>query len=288
MTVCAVMLVKDEADVIEATVRHLLTQVDYVIVADNLSTDGTRDVLKSIRDDVGERRMLVRDDDEPGYYQARKTTALAQIAYEAGFEWVVPCDADEVWHSAFGRLGDVLTQHSESGYDVVTAEMYDHVPTSKDDPDDANPTTRIRWRRERRGALPKVACRLRPDLQIGMGNHVASYTDTQHVLVREWGVTIRHFPYRSPEQFVRKAVNGLAAYEAAPDVGDEYGGHWRAYGQMVRDHGEQAAIDWYHAWFYSDAPPALPRSARESDRAAGLEPGRLKDDPAPVEATPSA
>lgn len=43
--VCAVMLVKDESDIIETTIRHLLWHVDEVIVADNMSTDGTYDIL---------------------------------------------------------------------------------------------------------------------------------------------------------------------------------------------------------------------------------------------------
>src|SRR5258706_10050034 len=98
------MLVKDESDVIADTVAHLLSQVDEVIVADNLSTDGTRDLLETMP-------VTVIDDREVGYYQSAKMTKLARLALSHGHEWVVPCDADEVWYSLFGRLADVLADH---------------------------------------------------------------------------------------------------------------------------------------------------------------------------------
>lgn len=261
------MLVKDEADVIEATVRHLLTQVDHVIVSDNASTDGTSDLLAQLPVDV-------LYDPVAGYYQAAKTTRLAMLALEQGHEWVVPCDADEIWYSVFGRLGDVLAAHT--GIDLVTAEMYDHVPSAEDDPAQLDPTVRIGWRRRSRGALPKVACRLEQGLRIKMGNHSARYARTAST--SEWGITIRHFPYRSPEQFVRKAVNGAAAYAAAgKDIPEGFGGHWRGYGKMVADHGEQAGHDWFHRWFWTDAPPLPPLGCRDDPTVE-----TLLYDPAPV------
>ena len=48
MTTAAVTMVRDEADIIETTVRHMLTQVDVVIVADNRSVDGTREIVEQL------------------------------------------------------------------------------------------------------------------------------------------------------------------------------------------------------------------------------------------------
>lgn len=266
MTVAAVMMAKDESDIIETTVRHLLTQVDEVIVADNLSSDGTYEILQGLPVD-----LLV--DDEVGYYQAAKTTRLAYRALEHGHSWVVPCDADEIWYSNNGRVSELLEL---TGAMIVTAEMFDHVPTTDDDPNELDPVLRIGWRRRERGTLPKVACRLDPNLRIAMGNHSAHYTDAREVATLVHGLVIRHFPYRSEGQFVKKAVNGAAAYKAATDLPESYGGHWRGYGEMVERAGEQAAIDWFHAWFHSDAPPLPPPACRGSDQL------RLIYDPAPV------
>lgn len=272
------MLVKDEADIIEATVRHLLTQLDYIVVADNMSSDGTYDILEGLAHGDADGSMMLVRDEEVGYYQSRKTTAIAQSAMLLGHDWVVPCDADEIWYSTFGRLADVIEENGRAS-DLLTAELFDHVPTRVDDPFENDPTRRIRWRRRARGVLPKIAARLTPGLSIGMGNHNAFHNDLQ-TRTTEWAVSIRHFPYRSEEQFVRKAINGAAAY-AATDLPEDFGGHWRGYGAMVADHGEQAAVDWYHAWFYSDDPPLPPAAARVVAEGEEETP-TLIEDPAPI------
>ena len=53
-----VSMVRDEEDIIGATVRHLLGQVDAVLIADNRSIDGTRDVLA----DIMEQEPLINPD----------------------------------------------------------------------------------------------------------------------------------------------------------------------------------------------------------------------------------
>ena len=101
-------MVKDEADIVAATVAHMCGQVDAVIVADNNSTDGTRDILDGLP-------VTVVDDPDPAYYQSRKMTALAGRArVEFDATWVIPFDADEWWYSPHGRIADVLEQHSST------------------------------------------------------------------------------------------------------------------------------------------------------------------------------
>ena len=73
MAVVAVTMVKNEADVIETTIRHIAAHVDHVIVADNGSTDGTRELLDELPCEV-------IDDPDPAYYQSRKMSALADYA----------------------------------------------------------------------------------------------------------------------------------------------------------------------------------------------------------------
>ena len=95
-SVWAVMLVRDEEDVIAGTLDHLLRQgVAGVIVADHGSTDGTWRLLQ----DAARRssKVHVLRDSEPGFYQGAKTSYLARQAWRAGADWVVPVDADEHW-----------------------------------------------------------------------------------------------------------------------------------------------------------------------------------------------
>lgn len=257
MSVAAVMLVKDEADIIETTVRHLLASgVDEVIVGENLSTDGTVEILEALAVETG--TVVVYSDAEVGYYQDRKTTELAQLALLRGHRWVIPCDADEIWHPNDLRpLGDFL---AGVGPDVMLVEalVYNHLATDADDPDETNPVRRLRWRQRNHG-MKKVACRLRPDLRIHMGNHDAS---TDGSAVRAGGLSVRHFSWRSADQYVRKIRNGAAAY-AATNLDQRYGVGWR----MMEGKTDAELVAHFMEWFFIRDPGSDPT---------------LIDDPAPL------
>jgi hypothetical protein len=240
MVVAGISMVRDEADIIESTVRHMLDQVDVVIVADNRSTDGTRDILESLP-------VVVIDDAEVGYFQSDKMTRLAHLAREEfDADWVVPFDADEWWYSPQGRIRDVLVDCAV--WPIVSAELYDHVATGLDPAGD--PVKVMGWRRTSPAALPKVACQTAPDLVIEQGNHGAHYDAPAPVTP---GLVIRHFPYRSPEQFARKALNGAEAY-AATDLPEDTGRHWREYGRLAEAHGVEALHDVFRRWFWVAEP----------------------------------
>lgn len=245
MTVCACLLVKDEEDVIEYTVRHLLAQVDHVMVVDNLSTDSTREILKRVGGDVrkpGIGTLDVWDDEEPGYYQADKMTAFAQRAHAEGYDWFIPCDADEYWYSPFGRIADVIADLEEREPQALFlhARMLNHVVTSLDPPEEPNPFRRIGWRLIAENALPKVACRTGPALRIGMGNHEAWNVGAVHTarqVAVDGQLVIHHFPWRSEEQFCNfgDAPIWMADYSFKPigdlAVGEEVIGYGRTPGR---------------------------------------------------------
>lgn len=228
--VAAVCMVKDEADIVEVTVGHMTRQVDYVLVADNGSTDGTRDILEGLG-------VEVIDDPEPGYFQSRKMTALALQAAAAGAEWVVPFDADEFWAVKEGRIADVLSELPPEAK-VAEAGVLDHVAT---DGPGLSP-----WRRAEVLPLRKVACRPHPDLKIAQGNHHAIYRGDPHPLTVTGLLEIRHWPHRSPEQMIRKARNGAAAY-AATNLNESYGAHWRQWGTLTDEQLREVFFEHYHS-----------------------------------------
>jgi glycosyltransferase involved in cell wall biosynthesis len=110
MTVAGICICKDEADIIRITIEHMLTQVDRVYVLDNMSTDGTTDILRYLFAEH-RGRMFWGIDKEPAYYQSRKMTELAHRVHDLdqSIDWIVPFDADEIWTSGWApRLADRL------------------------------------------------------------------------------------------------------------------------------------------------------------------------------------
>lgn len=216
-SVWAVTMVRNEEDIIGRSVRHLLSQgIDHVLVADNMSTDRTRQVVESLSDD----RVHLATDAEPAYYQGEKMSVLARAAWRSGADWIVPFDADELW---FG--GDVDVAHqlrsiaaARPGVGMVKAALHDVVPTDGLRPDldgsaflmDATPA-----------APGKVAFRAHPLARVAMGNHAAMRVGE----VAE-GLHIAHLAYRSIDQVAEKARRGAAAVEQA-GAEDSIAWHWR-------------------------------------------------------------
>lgn len=237
MSIAALLRVKNELDIIEVTVRHLAGQVDEIFVADNLSTDGTRELLHSLADDLP---LHVSHDDVFAHYMGPVITELAHDAWNCGHGWVVPTAADEIW---FGVRERILT--ARVGTQQIRADVYDHVPTLQDDAAEPNPVARMEWRkRDPNGAMypsGRFVCRVASDLVIGPGCHSAV---TRTGRGTETGLEMRHFPSRTEDQFVRKAVNGKKVYEAT-DLPAYYGVHWRAWGTVYEQQGEQALRDLY-------------------------------------------
>lgn len=246
MSTWAVSTVKDEADVIEGAVRHMLDEVDGVIVCDNGSTDNTAAILESLVDEY-DGLLVVVHDAEVAYYQSARMTRLAETAamrYSA--TWIVPFDADELWVSLGSRIRDDL---AACDADIVTAEVFTYLPSGID-PVDGGPFDTIRWRLRDALPLPKVAFRWTSGCVIHQGNHGV---DRPCGSTTTDGLRVYHYPYRSTEQFVRKAVNGSKAY-AATDLPADVGAHWRGYGEIVNRHGIEALEDVYREHFWAMSP----------------------------------
>lgn len=190
----AVTMIRDEADIIERTLRHLLNQgVDRIVVADNLSADGSGDIARSLE------RVTVVVDNEPAYYQAEKMTALIAAHAREG-EWVIPFDADEYW-SGLHNLTD--------GYDVAATYPHVHIGAG--------------CRLAGTEPLTKVAFRWRPGVTVAMGNHrVEGAGDA----VATGLIDVCHHQYRTLGQTMRKVRQGTTAYKLTT-MSDSTGSHWR-------------------------------------------------------------
>lgn len=248
--VVAVSMCKDESDVAEGMLRHLADEVDHIIVADNGSIDGTRDILGRL---AIELPLTVLDDYDPAYYQSRKVSALAELAAtDHGAEWILPVDFDELWVAHTDRIR--LALHAlDKRIRVVPAELLNHFQTAID-VDDPDPFRSMVWRQDKPAPLPKVAFRWEPGAVVHQGNHGVTLPSARQWAPDARGVLqVRHFPYRSPGQFISKARNGAAAY-AATDMPATEGAHWRAYGDLLDRFGPEGLVNVYREHFYYLSP----------------------------------
>jgi hypothetical protein len=231
MKVIGISMVKDEQDVIEHVVYHMLAQVDKVIVADNLSDDKTLGLLMAIAKD--QPRLRVLDDPDPAYYQSEKMTALAQTYAKPG-DWVVPFDADELWGVPSGEnLGDWLRNYDG---DVAAGRPWTHVRRPGETYDMSCPFRDMPFHRTVQETWPKAALRWTNDTVIEQGNHWTT-SAVPDVL------DIHHFQYRSYAHYATKVEAGRRAMELT-DLPYNSSEHWRRAAEMT----ETERHEWWHRY----------------------------------------
>lgn len=222
-SVWAVCMVRNEEDVIGHSIRHLLNQgVDHVLVADNLSTDGTPEILAMLaRQDP---RVHIAQDRVDAFYQSEKTSRLARVAWSCGADWVVPFDADEFW---FAR-GETLKQFFAGREGGLAYANFHHMVASTDD---HRPLEDVEFVMDASPSFPsKVTVRAHPLVVLLDGNHDAMRVGG----VEQSRLYVAHAKYRSPEQVARKFRQGTASVMLInPD--ENIAPHWRK-GAAFTDH----------------------------------------------------
>jgi hypothetical protein len=215
MKIVMTIVVKDEADIIDANLRyHLDAGVDFVLATDHGSSDGTTEILRRY-----EREgclQLIRQESD-AFEQGPWVTEMARTAAtRLGGDWIINADADEFWWPHAGSLQDVFAA-VPPGYGSVRG-IWRHFVLR---PDTAEPFyERMVVRREPAlepadpyCANAKVAHRADPNVRVVRGNHDAFGEGL--ALLREWvPLEILHFPIRSLEHLERKYQKTYVGHRA--------------------------------------------------------------------------
>jgi len=215
MSTClvGVTMVKNEADIIEANVRHNLRYLDRLIVLDHDSSDASARILQSLVEEGLPLTISRMGAPDPAFKQAQFTTALARGAFEKfAADYVIPIDADEFLRVSSRAALDAALAASESA--ITNLRWQTFVPS--DDDEQCHPLRSLRWRVETaKEPLTKVVISrriLEKNWRIGRGNHVVFDQDGANL---NWsagepmqGMALAHAPLRSPEQLKAKALVG--------------------------------------------------------------------------------
>jgi hypothetical protein len=277
MKLIMTILVRDEADVLDANLRHHLDLgVDFIVATDNLSVDGTPDILRTY-----ERDGVLASIEEPSddYSQHRWVTRMAQeAATQHGGDWIINNDADEFWWPRSGDLRSTLEAvPPEVG--IVVAQRRDFVIRPDDDRPFWDRMTH-RWavpRHHDGGQLPPKVChRADPAIRVLQGNHEVDSAVLGSEL-DDGRIEILHFPMRSYAQFANKIALGGAALRRNTELPVEVVHRWRElFAEMERAGGLDAQ---WASWTMSDADVdrlvdagELDEDVRLRDRMRGLSP----------------
>lgn len=236
ISVWAVTMVRNEQDIIRQSICNMIDQgVDGLIVADNESDDRTPKILESLQH-LARIPLVILTDTEVAYHQSQKMTRLGSHAHGLGAQWIIPFDADELWNAGNARVADIVRGHAED-IDVILCPFFNYVPTLMDEPSD-DPLARLRWREKNQHYLQKVIYRYNSDITVDQGNHSCSSGRELKTAPGGHPIRIRHYPWRSFEQFKLKVKMAQQAHDF-PDISIGHGAHWRPYAKIMIEEGER-------------------------------------------------
>ncbi|GGG35192.1 hypothetical protein GCM10010964_23830 [Caldovatus sediminis] len=245
MRVLALGMVRNEADVIEAWVRHTCRFADALVVVENGSADATPAILAALQREG--LPLIVMECPTYGFPQSEATTAaFRRMVPLFRPDAVLPLDADEfVIAPSRAALAQALAAIPQGAVGRVRWRTY--VPS----PDQAgrrclDPPREITHRlRAEPNAVFKVViptAGLDPQrVRIGKGNHAIQVAGSEAPRVVLEDLPLGHFPVRSYDQICAKAINS-------------WGAHLAATGSPAAVHGSWHLRDLF-ARFVSDRPP---------------------------------
>ena len=244
MKLIMTLLVRDAENLLGENLEfHIQQGVNFFIITDNLSVDGTSRIIEKY---VAAGRAEKIWQPEDTFSQGRWVTRMARRAATVyGADWVINGDDDEFWSAKSGSLNDLLGSLSRE-YSAIEVPRHNHPPIVA--PTSEHFLASMVYRENRSLNVlgeplpPKIIHRAFADIEVDQGNHDIRRSGVRIAAQPTSAIAISHFPIRDYPSFERKIISGGAAYERNTELGPDVGRTWRSLYALWRQGGLKA---WY-------------------------------------------
>jgi hypothetical protein len=251
MRLVGVAMVRNEADIIEAFVRHNLAIVDAIAVVDHGSVDGTFEILHALAAECV--ALTIESDATLEQRQPEVLTRLARAEFARGADIVFPLDADEFLKVPDRPLLERVLSSCPAGtnaalhWQTYVPDLGAFVPTQ--------PLIAARRRLgvERHGVHKVVltsAFNAVHAAMLGPGSHTVLSRGLEHggtplplALLSSEVAALAHLPVRTAEQITRKVTVGWLAHSAARRDYPDLAFHWRELCQSIQRAGQPTSSE---------------------------------------------
>lgn len=210
-TVRAFMTAFNEADIVRASVEHLLDNGVEVSLVDNWSTDGTWEIAQELARERGIAIERFPPEGPSAYFELRRLLGrIEELSSQTAADWCVHVDADELriapWPST--RLRDALFAVGRAGFTAVDHTVLVFPPTDEAYEQGMDPEQHFRHVEFGRkpGHRLQVKAWRRSAERVGLagsGGHDATFEGRRTF---PFNFLTKHYPIRSQSHGVRKVL----------------------------------------------------------------------------------
>ncbi len=239
--IAAISMVRNEADIIEAFVRHTLTFADHLFICDHNSSDNTQKIIKLLIQEC--LPITLYEYMGTAQTQSEIMSQLMQVAFQKHFSLVIPLDADEFIIPSDEKTDLYTYLHSLSsnkGYFIssIDYKLPNDVPIfalSQNCLRKSNINTKK--------ILLSRQQFIRTGYVISQGNHMLLDENGEEIILPIClQAHIAHFPYRCQNQFISKNVAGWLSNVCKYTTHTYMAVHWGEIFYNLRDKGSITMI----------------------------------------------
>lgn len=238
--IAAIMMAKNECDIIEHCIRINLRSFDRIFVMDHNSSDPTKQILRLLVEEGLPVSLVEAATQDAAYNQGELMTGmLHEVARKDAFDFIMPLDADEflVYHE--GRFpSPPLHLLAPNQYGLVPWITY--VPRTDSEEKQISLAKRFEPRDREPEQFFKVVVgnEMAKRCVLSMGNHAFSNIPADNAVFINT-MSLQHLPVRGSSQIISKALVGAKALRLKKNRRPGEGQHWL---DMERRFKDKAAL----------------------------------------------